>query len=73
MKKITRMDRRQRVKGNWKDYDHCYEEAKKYKNRREFHDKNRKAYYICKENGWLDKFGWLPNLKADGAKVESVY
>ena len=73
MKTFTWLARSQRVNGYWKDYDHCYEEAKKYKNRREFHDKNRKAYDICKENGWLDKFGWLPNLKADGAKVDSVY
>lgn len=60
-------------KGYWNIYENCYEEAKKYLTRREFHEKNRRAYDKCKQNGWLDEFDWLPNLKADGAKVDSVY
>ncbi len=73
MKDFTWLERSQRVSGYWKNYDHCYEEAKKYKTRREFHDKNRKAYDESRRNGWLDKFDWLPNLKKNDAKVDSVY
>lgn len=73
MKNFIWLKRSQRVNGYWKVYDHCYEEAKKYKTRKEFHDKSRNAYDESRCNGWLDKFDWLPNLKTDGAKVDSVY
>ena len=31
-------------------YEVCYEEAKKYKSRTEFHDKNQSAYQVACKN-----------------------
>ena len=46
-------------RGYWSNYDHCYEEAKKYETRNEFYKKSKGAYDAAKMNGWLDKFDWL--------------
>lgn len=45
-------------KGKW-NYKSTVEEAKKYKSRREFRDKNRSAYNKALEKDWLDNFNWL--------------
>ena len=37
-------------------YEACYEEAKKYKTKIEFHKGSSGAYNAAWENGWLDKF-----------------
>ena len=50
------------IKHKSKDYwskETCYEEAKKYKSKKEFHDKSRVAYELAKTNGWLDGYSWL--------------
>ena len=39
----------------------CYLEAKKYKSKKEFHDKCRFAYELAKTNGWLDDYIWFNN------------
>ena len=45
--------------GYWNNYDHCYEEAKKYKNRRRFLKGCSGAYSRALENGWLDDYTWF--------------
>ena len=50
------------IKHKSKDYwnkETCYVEAKKYKSKKEFHDKCRLAYESAKTNGWLDDYTWL--------------
>jgi len=37
-------------------YDECRKESLKYKNRREFSAKKRRAYDKCKKEGWLEYF-----------------
>ena len=36
-------------------YETCYEEAKKYKSRKEFCDNAHTAYDVARKNGWLDE------------------
>ena len=45
--------------GFWDNYDHCYEEAKKYKNRRRFQKGCMGAYMKALKNGWLDDYTWF--------------
>ena len=45
--------------GYWDNYDHCYEEAKKYKNRREFQRGCVSGYLHAHRNGWLDDYTWF--------------
>ena len=40
-------------------YEACYEEAKKYKTRTEFHDKNNLAYKIACKNKWINDYNWF--------------
>lgn len=42
--------------GYWNNYEHCYEEAKKYKNRRGFQRGCVSGYLHALRNGWLDDF-----------------
>ena len=37
------------------DYDNCYKEAKKYKSRSEFKQKNNAAYRCSYNNGWINE------------------
>ena len=41
------------------NYTTCYEEAKKYKSRGEFQDKNVSAYDVARKNKWLDDYYWF--------------
>lgn len=43
----------------WNDYDHCYEEAKKYKSRSELLKKSGSCYNSALKNGWLDDYTWF--------------
>jgi len=53
-------------RGYW-DYDTCFEEAKKYKTRTEFHDKNSSAYQVACKNKWIEEYTWLERKhKPDG-------
>ena len=45
--------------GYWDCYDHCYEEARKYKNRRRFQKGCIGAYTKALRNGWLDDYTWF--------------
>ena len=45
--------------GYWDNYEHCYEEAQKYKNRRQFMRGCRGAYFRAWKNGWLDDYTWF--------------
>ncbi len=40
----------------WNSYEHCYEEAKKYRNRRGFMRGCSGAYVSALKHGWLDEF-----------------
>lgn len=51
--------RNSRPIGYWDDYDHCYEEAKKYKNRRRFQRGSSAAYLKALKHGWLDDYTWF--------------
>ena len=51
--------RRQKPSGYWDNYDHCYEEAKKYKNKRRFQKGSPGAYTKAYQNGWLDDYTWF--------------
>ena len=45
--------------GYWNNYEHCYEEAKKYKNRREFQRGCVSGYFYAHRNGWLEDYTWF--------------
>lgn len=51
--------RQHKKAGYWDNYDHCYEEAKKYKNRRRFQRGAMSAYLKAWKNGWLDDYTWF--------------
>lgn len=50
--------------GYW-DYNHCYEEASKYKSSSEFQKKNQTAWIAARKNKWLRDYTWFsnPNIK----------
>lgn len=43
----------------WNDYNHCFEEAKKYKTRKELQVGNGSAYDSALRHGWLDDYTWI--------------
>ena len=49
--------------GYWNNYEHCYEEAKKYKSRRAFLRGCSSAYKKALKNGWLDDYTWFMEIK----------
>lgn len=49
--------------GYWDNYEHCYEEAKKYKNRRRFQKGSTGAYCKALKNGWLEDYTWFEEMK----------
>ena len=62
--KYTWLRSRQSVSvGYWDSYDHCYDEAKKYKNRRRFQKGCSGAYRKALKNGWLDDYTWFEKMK----------
>ena len=71
--------RKQKPNGYWDNYDHCYEEAKKYHSRSEFGRHAVRAYELALANGWIDDYTWFKPLtgywtyeacKAEAAKYE---
>lgn len=44
---------------NYWTYDACYEEAKKYKSRKELEDNNGAVYKKVTENGWIEDYIWF--------------
>lgn len=69
------MDKKHRKpNGYWNNYEHCYEEAQKYKTRGEFSKGCVGAYYWSRLNGWIDSFDWLVNNQIFGNnQVDCVY
>lgn len=54
---------RQKVSaGFWDNYEHCYEEAKKYTSRRRFQKESTGAYAKALKNGWLNDYTWLTEI-----------
>ena len=51
--------RQTRPFGYWNNYDHCYEEAKKYKTRSSFQKNCHGGYSNALKNGWLDDYIWF--------------
>ena len=51
--------RQSKPAGYWNNYEHCFEEAKKYKNRRAFLKGSYGAYTKALKNGWLDDYIWF--------------
>ena len=49
--------------GYWDNYEHCYEEAKKYKSRRRFLKGCSGAYNKALKNGWLEDYTWFKEMK----------
>lgn len=50
--------KKQKPKNYW-NYEHCYEEAKKYNSRKEFSDKCNRAYLVSLQNGWINDYTWF--------------
>jgi len=62
--------------GYWDDYDHCFEEARKYNSRREFMLGNHSAYNAARRHGWLDDYDWFEkknNIYTDNVYVVYAY
>lgn len=51
--------RQQKPAGYWDNYDHCYDEARKYRNRRSFQRGSMPAYMKAWKHGWLDDYIWF--------------
>lgn len=51
--------------GYWNNYERCYEEAKKYKSRKEFQYAKgaSRAYKYSVLNGWIDSFTWMSSKR----------
>lgn len=60
-------------RGYWDIKENCYDEAKKYKSRGEFSQKNNSAYIRALNNGWLDEwFGKETAQKPAGYWTEEM-
>ena len=57
------------------DYEYCYEEAKKYKTRKEFQVGCGCAYYRARVNKWLDDYTWFihPEVSSKKWNKETCY
>lgn len=51
--------RQQKPYGYWDNYEHCYEEAKKYTNRKGFQRGSVTAYSKALKHGWLGDYTWF--------------
>ena len=60
--------------GYWNNYEHCYEEAKKYKNRKGFQRGCVSGYLHAHRNGWLDDYTWFKvKTKKNFWNINSCY
>ena len=55
--------RQNKPAGYWDNYENCYKEAKKYKNRRAFLKGCSGAYTKALKYGWLDDYTWFMEIK----------
>ncbi len=60
-------------KGWWDDYDHVYEEAKKYDSKISFYHGNGPAYESARKHKWLDDYTWLNKYKKQKPKGYWTY
>ena len=65
LKEFTWFEQIKHPSGYW-DYNHCFEEAKKYERYIDFKNDSQRAYQVAKENGWIEDYTWqkryyLPN------------
>ena len=51
-------EEKQKPSGYW-NYETCFQEAKKYNSRGEFEKGCQRAYYVARQNGWLDTYTWF--------------
>ena len=51
--------RHQKPAGYWDNYDHCYDEARKYRSRRSFQRGSMPAYMKAWKYRWLDDYVWF--------------
>ena len=58
LKDYTWFEIKHKPKGYW-NKETCYTVAKKYKSKKEFHEKCRLAYESAKANGWIDDYIWF--------------
>ena len=58
IKDFTWLKQTRKQPGYW-NYETCYEEAKKYKNRYEFQEKCSGAFKQANKNGWLKDYDWF--------------
>ena len=58
--------------GYW-NYDHCFEEAKKYKTRKQFCKGNHSAYDSALKHKWLDDYTWFDPPKFVPLSYEDCY
>ena len=75
MDDYTWLEEGKKPNGYWNVYEHCYEEAKKYKTRTEFQKGCSGAYTVVCKNGWLDDYTWFVDgkIKMLTDKNDSVY
>lgn len=75
MDKFIWFEESPKPRGYWDNYDHCYEEARKYKTRSEFQKGCSRAYTISRKKQWLDKFTWLIDgrVKLFTDKIDCIY
>ena len=59
-------------KGYW-NRETCYNEAKKYYSRIEFHRECRTGYEVARTNGWLDDYSWFKERVVNEKNIYVVY
>jgi predicted GIY-YIG superfamily endonuclease len=59
--------------GYWDNYEHCYEEAKKYNSRSDFQRNCSGGYKKSIKNNWIDDFIWFNGLKLTSVKIYCIY
>ncbi len=64
-------EEKEKPKGYWKNYEHCKEEALKYKTKSDFKRGCYRAYIVSLEQGWIDDFGFEKGV--DRGEVYWVY
>ena len=47
----------------WQDYKNCYNEAKKYKSKMEFHSNCIRGYTVACKNNWMKDYTWFLTYK----------
>lgn len=67
IKDYTWLKRTTKPIGYW-NYDNCYNEAKKYKTKKELEIGNGSCYFAALRNKWLGDYTWMPKSKKRQSK-----